>query len=99
MPRTTRLDTPGMLQHMMIRGIERRKIFRKNSDWQDMLERLGTLLSKTGTACCALAFLNIAMLIAESDRARLLRQMILDIVIETINQAHLRGWEGRYINQ
>jgi hypothetical protein len=32
------------------------------------------------------AFLNLAMLITESDRARMLRQMILDIVIDTINQ-------------
>ena len=27
MPRTTRLDTPGLLHHIMIRGIEHRKIF------------------------------------------------------------------------
>ena len=32
------------------------------------------------------AYLNIAMLIAESERARLMRQAILDIVIDTINQ-------------
>ena len=43
------------------------------------------------------AFLNLAMLIAESDRARLLRQMILDIVIDTINQR--TGGGTKYINQ
>ena len=32
MPRTARLDVPGVLHHIMIRGIERRKIFRNNSD-------------------------------------------------------------------
>ena len=32
------------------------------------------------------AYLNIAMLIPESERARLMRQAILDIVIDTINQ-------------
>jgi hypothetical protein len=31
------------------------------------------------------AFLNLAMLLTESERARLLRQAILDIVIDTIN--------------
>lgn len=31
-------------------------------------------------------FFNLAMLITESERARLLRQMMLDIVIDTINQ-------------
>jgi len=43
------------------------------------------------------AFLNIGMLIGESDRARVLRQMILDIVIDTINQR--TGGGTKYINQ
>jgi len=37
------------------------------------------------------------MLIGESERARLLRQMILDIVIDTINQR--TGGGTKYINQ
>jgi len=43
------------------------------------------------------AFLNIGMLIGESEQARLLRQMILDIVIDTINQR--TGGGTKYINQ
>ncbi len=43
------------------------------------------------------AFLNIAMLLTESDRARLLRQTILDIVIDTINRR--TGGGTKYINQ
>lgn len=43
------------------------------------------------------AFLNLAMLITESERARLLRQAILDIVIDTINQR--TGGGTKYINQ
>ncbi|MFH2046577.1 MAG: hypothetical protein ABIK92_15680 [Pseudomonadota bacterium] len=43
------------------------------------------------------AFLNLAMLIIESERARLLRQMILDIVIDIINQR--TGCGTKYINQ
>lgn len=43
------------------------------------------------------AFLNIAMLITESERARLLRQTILDIIIDTINQR--TGGATKYINQ
>lgn len=42
-------------------------------------------------------FLNLAMLVAESERARLLRQAILDIVIDTINQR--TGGGTKYINQ
>jgi len=43
------------------------------------------------------AFLNLAMLMQESERARLLRQAILDIVIDTINQQ--TGGGTKYINQ
>jgi len=43
------------------------------------------------------AFLNLAMLITESERARLLRQAILDIIIDTINKK--TGGGTKYINQ
>ena len=43
------------------------------------------------------AFLNLAMLLAESARAKLLRQAILDIVIDTINRR--TGGGTKYINQ
>lgn len=43
------------------------------------------------------AFLNIAMLLSESERARILRQAILDIVIDTINKR--TGGATKYINQ
>jgi hypothetical protein len=43
------------------------------------------------------AFLNLAMLVSESERAKLLRQAILDIVIDTINAR--TGGGTRYINQ
>jgi hypothetical protein len=43
------------------------------------------------------AFLNLAMLVSESDRAKLLHQAILDIVIDTINRRTGGGTE--YISQ
>lgn len=43
------------------------------------------------------AFLNLAMLMVESERAGLLRQAILDIVIDTINQR--TGGGTKYVNQ
>ena len=43
------------------------------------------------------SFLNIAMLVSESERAKLLRQAILDVVIDTINQR--TGGGTKYINQ
>jgi len=32
MPRVARLETPGLLHHVMIRGIERRKIFNDDKE-------------------------------------------------------------------
>lgn len=43
------------------------------------------------------AFLNLAMLLTESERAGLLRKAILDIVIDTINRR--TGGGTKYINQ
>ena len=43
------------------------------------------------------SFLNIAMLLSESERARALRQMVLDIVIDIINRK--TGGGTKYINQ
>jgi len=58
MPRTARLDAPGVLHHVMIRGIERRKIFRNDKDREDFIERLDVLCPETGTACYAWAFMS-----------------------------------------
>jgi hypothetical protein len=44
MPRLARLDAQGALHHLMIRGIERRKIFLKDRDRGDFLDRLSSLL-------------------------------------------------------
>ncbi len=43
------------------------------------------------------AFLNLGMLLSESEKARVLRQAMLDIVIDIINQQ--TGGSTKYINQ
>jgi putative transposase len=53
MPRLGRLDAPGLLHHIMIRGIERRNIFKDDTDREDFLARLARLLPETQTACYA----------------------------------------------
>jgi putative transposase len=49
MPRIARLDAPGVLHHVIIRGIERRKIFDDDKDREDLIERLSILLPKSKT--------------------------------------------------
>ena len=58
MPRTARLDTPGLLHHIIIRGIERRKIFNDDKDRENIIERLSILLPETKTQCYAWSFLS-----------------------------------------
>ena len=57
MPRSARLDAPGVLHHVMGRGIEKRKIFFDDRDRDDFLERLGKKLQETQTACYAWALI------------------------------------------
>ena len=58
MPRQARLDSPGTLHHVMIRGIEGRSIFFEDGDREDFLSRMRELSLKTGTRILAWAFMK-----------------------------------------
>jgi len=53
MLRKTRIDAPGALHHIIVRGIERKKIFKDDTDRVKFLDRLSALLSDTKTDCFA----------------------------------------------
>ena len=57
MPRGARLDAPGTLHHVMVRGIERRNIVDDEKNRQDFVFRLGKLSDETGTAIYAWALM------------------------------------------
>ena len=57
MPRKARIDAPGALHHIIVRGIERRTIFRDDADRYDFIERLGLIVEQTGTECLAWALI------------------------------------------
>jgi len=57
MPRQARLDIPGLLQHVSVRGIERGKIFIDDTDRSRFVERLSALLVETDTDCFAWALI------------------------------------------
>jgi REP element-mobilizing transposase RayT len=58
MPRQARIDAPGALHHIVIRGIEQKEIFRDDNDRQDFLKRLSRLLGETMTPCYAWALMT-----------------------------------------
>jgi len=68
MLRLTRLDAPGVLHHVMIKEIGRRKIFRNDKDREDFLDRLSLLLPETGTSGYAWAVHKLGISLTELAR-------------------------------
>ncbi|MRR15544.1 MAG: transposase [Deltaproteobacteria bacterium] len=102
MPRSARLDAPGVLHHIMIRGIERRKIFRDNDDRNELLARLEKLLPLTGTTCYAWALLpNHAHFLFRTGKvpiATLMRRLLTGYAVY-FNHRHKRTgqlFQNRY---
>jgi putative transposase len=102
MPRIARLDTPGLLHHVMIRGIERRKIFNDDKDRKDFIERLSILLPETQTRCYAWSLLpNHAHLLLRSGPAgiaALMRRLLTGYAV-SYNRRHKRHgqlFQNRY---
>jgi hypothetical protein len=50
MPRQARLDSPGTLHHVIIRGIEKRRIIDNVKDQEAFVSRLGGIVKETKTA-------------------------------------------------
>ncbi|KKK58644.1 hypothetical protein LCGC14_3042380, partial [marine sediment metagenome] len=94
MPRLARLDAPGVFHHVMIRGIERRKIFWNKKDREDFLDRLGKLLPETRTGCYGWAFLsNHAHFLFRTGKAplsTLMRRLLTGYVL-SFNKRHRRS--------
>ena len=102
MPRIARLDTPGLLHHVMIRAIERRKIFNDDKDRKDFIERLSILLPETKTQCYAWSFLsNHAHFLLRSGPggiAALMRRLLTGYAV-SYNRRHKRHgqlFQNRY---
>lgn len=102
MPRQARLDAAGTLHHVIIRGIERRKIFLDNTDRDDFLDRCGVIFPATETACYAFALLpNHAHLLVRTGAiplstvmARLLTGYAVHF--NRVHKRHGRLFQNRY---
>jgi putative transposase len=58
MPRQARLDVPGALHHIMVRGINKSSIFDDDQDRQKFLERLGANVIEAKCSIYALALMT-----------------------------------------
>jgi putative transposase len=76
MPRGPRRDAPGVLHPVMVRGIERRSLFREETDREDFVARLAALADGGAIVVYAWAlFPNHAHLLVRTGRRPLARSM------------------------
>ena len=54
MPRKARIDSAGALHHIIVRRIERRRIFSDDQDRDNFFERLGGVVTESETFFFAL---------------------------------------------
>ncbi|EAT16035.1 protein of unknown function DUF1568 [Desulfuromonas acetoxidans DSM 684] len=102
MPRHARIDIPGLLQHVIVRGIERRDIFITDDDREDFVRRLSGLLEETSTACYAWALLDnhvhLLLIPTEISLSILMRRLLTGYAV-SFNLRHKRAghlFQNRY---
>ena len=102
MPRQARLDAPGTLHHVMIRGIEGTQIFRDDQDREDFLSRMGPLVDKTEATVLAWVLMDnhVHLLISSGHRgiSKFMRCLLTGYAI-WYNRKHQRNghlFENRY---
>jgi len=90
MPRQARIDIPDLLQHVIVRGIERSDIFLDDDDRSSFVERLSGLLVKTGSDCFAWALIpnhvHLLLRCHNADLSRFMRSLLTGYAV-TFNQA------------
>ncbi len=102
MPRQPRLDVPGVLQHVIARGIERGEIFRDDEDRQRFVTRFSSLLVETDTHCLAWALVpnhfHLLLRPTQSTLASFMRRLMTGYAV-TFNLRHGRSghvFQNRY---
>ena len=102
MPRQPRLDAPGLLQHVMARGIERREIFKDDKDRKSFLERFAIILEETQTQCYAWALIpnhfHLLLRTGPILLSKVMRRLMTGHAV-TFNKRHKRSghlFQNRY---
>jgi putative transposase len=100
--RQARLDAPGTLHHVMIRGVESAPIFRDDQDRGDFVYRISQLVEKTGTKILAWALMknHVHLLVFSGQQgiSRFMRRLLTGYAIWYNRKYHRNGhlFENRY---
>ena len=102
MPRGARLDAPGALHHVMVRGIEQMAIVVDDGDREDFLDRVARAAAMTGTTIYAWALMtNHAHFLLRSGEAGLpvfMRKLLTGYSVSFNHRHHRSGhlFQNRY---
>ena len=102
MPRKARIEALGALHHIILRGIERKVIFKDDSDRENFLDRFGILVSESKTACYGWALMtnhvHLLLKTGLSPVATLMRRLLTGYAV-SFNRRHRRHgqlFQNRY---
>jgi len=101
-PRQARLDAPGTLHHVIIRGIEKRQIVDDDRDRENFVKRLGDLAKETETHIYAWSLMtnhtHLLLRSGPSGLPKFMRRFLTGYAV-TYNLRHLRHghlFQNRY---
>ncbi len=101
MPRQSRIDAPGALHHVIVRGIARRKIFFDDTDRERFLDRLGSILHGSDTFCFAWALIpnhfHLLLRTGTVPLSRVMRRLLTGYAV-SFNKRH-RRWGHLFQNR
>lgn len=102
MPRNRRLDIPGAIHHVIVRGLERRRIFKNNDDYSEFISRLEKSIKYTTSFCYAWALMpnHVHLLIrtGEKSLSDLMRSVLTGYAVyfNRKNKRHGYLYQNRY---
>jgi len=101
MPRRSRIDAPGALHHVIVRGIARKKIFFDDTDRDRFVERLGVVLVANGIQCFAWALIpnhfHLLLKTNETPLSTSMRRLLTGYAVN-FNRRH-RRWGHVFQNR
>ena len=102
MPRKARIDAPGALHHIIIRGIEKRKIFEDDDDRYQFIKRLGHILTEAETPIYAWALIpnhvHLLLKTGLTPIATIMRRLLTGYAVYFNRRHHRYGhlFQNRY---
>ncbi|MBA3036322.1 MAG: transposase [Desulfobacterium sp.] len=102
MPRKSRIDAEGAINHVIARGINKEDIFSDDADYKSFLNRLGVVLMDTKTACYAWALLpnhfHLLLRTGNTPVSMIMRRLLTGYAVN-YNHRHKRSghlFQNRY---